>query len=161
MAVSGVEFDRSMRTLIRGSNGIRTIIFPDMLRTIRQAAFSHVKSLRKAALNEGLKVLGTDETAPNGRLYLGVFCSSGLRSVVLPSTLKKIWSYAFAYCADLKTVRFPEGLEYLGVGCFYKTGLESAEFPASIRTISQASFSECENLNAVRFAEGLEVLGTD
>lgn len=66
-AISGVEFDRHMRVLIRGSNGIRTIIFPSMLRTVRQAAFCEVKSLRKVVLNEGLEVLGTDELAPDGK----------------------------------------------------------------------------------------------
>ena len=71
---------------------------------------------------------------------------SGLRDVVLPSTLKRIEYCAFMGCKNLKAVRFPEGLEYLGVGCFYRTGLESVEFPASLRTISQASFSECESL---------------
>ena len=34
IAVSGVEFDRSMRMLFGGSDGIRTIIFPSMLRTV-------------------------------------------------------------------------------------------------------------------------------
>ena len=58
--ISSVGFDRGMKTLLRSSEGTRTIIFPSMLRTIRQGAFCSVKSLRKAVINEGLKVLGTD-----------------------------------------------------------------------------------------------------
>ena len=34
IAVSGVEFDRNMRVLFGGSEGVRTIIFPSILRTV-------------------------------------------------------------------------------------------------------------------------------
>ena len=120
-----------------------------------------MKSLRKAVLNEGLEVLGTNELTPDGKLYPGVFFVSGLRDVKFPSTLKRIEYRAFMGCWNLKTVRFPEGLEYLGVACFSITDLESVDFPASLRTISQEAFFQCENLKSARFAGGLEVLGTD
>ena len=125
-----------MRTLFRSSDDIRTIIFPDMLRTVYQSALCGVKSLRKAVLNEGLEVLGENELTPDGELYCGVFEESGLRDVVFPSTLKRIEYCAFIKCRNLKAVCFPEGLEYLGIACFAGTGLENVEFPASLRTIS-------------------------
>ena len=161
ITISGVEFDRGMRTLFGGSEGVRTIIFPSMLRTVRQGAFYKIKSLLKAVMNEGLEVLGTDEFKPDGDWYSGVFQKSGLRDVVFPSTLKRIEDCAFDDCEDLKTVRFPERLEYLGRFCFSNTGLKSVDFPASLRMVSQGSFSWCKSLKSVRFAEGLEVLGTD
>ena len=159
--ISGVEFDRGMRTLFGSSEGIRTIIFPRTLKIVRQAAFCEIESLLKAVLNEGLETLGTDEFKPDGDLYSGVFQNSGLRDVKLPSTLKKIEYSVFTGCENLKAVYFPEGLEYLGTFCFLQSGLESVDFPASLRTISQGSFSLCESLKTARFAEGLEVLGTD
>ena len=79
----------------------------------------------------------------------------------LPSTLKRIEHRVFAGCKDLKVVRFPERLKYLGKFCFSQSGLESVDFPASLRTVSQGSFSQCKNLRSVKFAEGLEALGTD
>ena len=158
--ISGVKFDRGMKTLFEGPDGIRTIIFPSMLRTVRQIAFCGVKSLLKAVLNEGLEVLGENRPLPNNELIVGVFEGTGLKDVKLPSTLKKIECFTFAGCKNLKTVELPEGLEYLGVSCFAGTGLESVEFPASLRTISQASFSHCQSLRSARFAEGLETLGT-
>ena len=33
--VSGVEYNRDMETILGGSDGIRTIIFPNMVRTVR------------------------------------------------------------------------------------------------------------------------------
>ena len=47
-----------MRLLFGGSDGVRTIIFPSMLKTVKQTAFYNLKSLRKAVMNEGLEVLG-------------------------------------------------------------------------------------------------------
>ena len=159
--ISGVEFDRGMIILFGGPDDLRTIIFPSMLRTVRQAAFYGIESLRKVALNEGLEVLGTDELTPDGELCSGVFCLSGLRDVKFPSTLKRIEYCTFMGCENLKVICFPERLEYLGTDCFSSTGIESVEFPASLRTVSQSSFSYCENLKTAKFAEGLEVLGAD
>ena len=106
-------------------------------------------------------MLGTDELKPDNELYLGAFEKSGLRDVKLPSTLKRIEHRVFTGCKNLKVVRFPERLEYLGKFCFSQSGLESVDFPASLRTISQGSFSQCKNLRSAKFAEGPEALGTD
>ena len=62
-----------MKMLIRGSKGIRTITFPRTIKIVRQAALCEIESLLKAVLNEGLEALGTDELAPNGKRYPGVF----------------------------------------------------------------------------------------
>ena len=49
-----------------GSWGIRTMIFPEMVKTVRQGAFRGVKSLKSVVLNEGLEVLGTDDSDEEG-----------------------------------------------------------------------------------------------
>ena len=135
-----------MKTLFGGSEGVRTIIFPRTIKIVRQAAFCEIESLLKVVMNEGLETLGTDELTLDGNLYLSVFQGSGLRSVVFPSTLKRIEYCAFAGCKNLKTVCLPNRLESLGVGCFSETGLKSVKFPPSLRTISQDSFSWCKSL---------------
>ena len=43
------------------------------MRTIHQNAFCYCKRLKKAVLNEGLEVLGTDEYTEDGKMYYGVF----------------------------------------------------------------------------------------
>lgn len=55
-------------------------------------------------LNEGLQTLGTKEYEYDGKPLLGVFYSSAVESVVLPSTLRKIELCAFADCANLMSV---------------------------------------------------------
>lgn len=79
-----------MKTVFGASDGIRTVVFPDMVNTIRQGAFNKIGSLRSVILNEGLETLGTDEYKSDGKGYLGVFQESGLRRVRLPPTLRRI-----------------------------------------------------------------------
>ena len=43
--VSGVEFDRGMKTLLRSSDSIKMITFPRTIKIVRQAAFSCMRSL--------------------------------------------------------------------------------------------------------------------
>ena len=59
--ISGVEFGRDMKMVFGGPDDIRTIIFPKMVKIIRQGSFRDVESLRSVVLNEGLETLGTEE----------------------------------------------------------------------------------------------------
>ena len=51
-------------------------------------------------------------------VFCGVFMSSALESVELPSTLKRIECCTFSQCKNLKVVELPDRLEYIGRECF-------------------------------------------
>jgi hypothetical protein len=63
--------------------------------------------------------------------------------VSLPSTLKSILTYAFAYPGDLNTIVFPESLLEIGVQAFLGAGLWPVHIPASLRSIENAAFAGC------------------
>ena len=128
-------------------SGLESIATPPSVRTIHQGAFYKCQRLRKAVLNEGLEVLGTDEYPESSEC--GVFQDSALKSVKLPSTLRRIEHCAFADCADLKSVVLSDGVEYIGRAAFARSGLQSFTRPASLRTICQDTFSECRNIRTV------------
>lgn len=157
--VSGVEFSRSMDTVLGGPDDIRTMIFPNMVKIVRQGAFYCVKSLQSVVLNEGLEVLGTDEYQPDGMWYSGVFQESGLRRVRLPSTLRRIEYDVFEACKHLERVDLPDGLEYVGKKSFRASALGSVRFPPGLKTIDDCAFAACKELRSVKFAEGLEQIG--
>ena len=46
ITVSGVEYSPDMTKILGGSDGIRTIIFPKIIKTIRQKSFYGVEALR-------------------------------------------------------------------------------------------------------------------
>ena len=99
-------------------SGVKRVDLPSSTREIGAEAFAKCVNLLIVQLNEGLKVLGTDEFTLGDKQYLGVFQGSGLRDIVFPSTLKRVEYRTFAGCGNLKAIEFPDGLEYLGEHCF-------------------------------------------
>lgn len=73
IVVAGAEFSRNMKEIFGGPDNIRTMIFPNTVRTVRQGAFRGIKSLKSVMLNEGLETLGTDECSLDQRTCCGVF----------------------------------------------------------------------------------------
>ena len=98
---------------------------------------------------------------PEGVIEIGhkAFCKTKIKEVVLPSTLKKISSFAFSECRYLKRVTLPDGLESLGFYSFADTGLEDINFPSSLMKIDNSAFQntpffgKIANENFVIFAE--------
>ena len=58
-------------------------------------------------LNEGLEKLGEN-----------AFYSSGIESIRLPSTLKRIEAKTFYGCKNLRSIEIPDNVEYVREGCF-------------------------------------------
>ena len=79
---------------------------------------------------------------PEGVVEIGhkAFCETKIKEVVLPSTLKKISSFAFSDCRYLKQVTLPEGLEELGFYALSDTAIEEINFPRSLRYIDDSVF---------------------
>ena len=126
------------------ASGLESIATPLSTRIIHQGAFCRCQNLKKAVLNRGLEVLGTDEYL-DGEMYLGVFEDSALEHVEFPSTLKRIEYSAFKKCKGLAAVQLPDGLETIGMYAFSGSGLESVTTPRSVMTIHQGAFFECHH----------------
>ena len=62
-------------------------------------------------------------------------------SITIPSSIKKIESYAFYDCSELKSVTLPSSLTTIGDNAFYEcTELSSIKFPSSIKNIGESAF---------------------
>lgn len=85
---------------------------------------------------------GEVSVVPEGVVEIGhkAFCETKIKEVVLPSTLKKISSFAFSDCHYLKQVTLPEGLEELGFYALSDTAIEDINFPRSLRYIDDSVF---------------------
>ena len=143
IAVSGAQFSRNTGAVFGGPNDAETIIFPSTIRTVRQGAFSKAPSLRAVILNEGLKILGTDEYKPDETRYFGVFEESALELVDLPHTLKRSEYNTFKGCTRLKSIKLPERPEYIGKYCFKGSALEGVYLLSTLKTINEHAFYKC------------------
>ena len=76
--------------------------------------------------------------------------------VILPDTVTRIGSAAFAYCRDLRRINTPASLKEVGNGAFmYCLSLESFELPDSVEKIGKCAFAYCESLTKFRIPRGL------
>ena len=97
------------------------------------------------------------------------FRNSGLESFVAPKGLRTVHQGAFYKCEHLKTVKFNEGLEVLGMGeqpdsmdlngVFEESAVENVELPSTLRVIEYDAFMDCKNLKNVQLPEKLEYVG--
>ena len=74
-----------------------------------------------------------------------------LKKIIIGNTLKKIDSYSFYGCKNLKEIDFSNTiLEEIDDSCFrYCTSLKSIHLPLSIKSIKEDVFENCTNLKYV------------
>ena len=108
-------------------------------KTVGSQAFVDCRNLTAIRFGESLKGIGSQ-----------AFLRTGLKSLVLPSSLRAVYSSAFQDCASLESVRFESGAR---IGDDVKwTALSATHWNPSI-------FSGCTNLKSVVFSEGQEYVG--
>ena len=75
---------------------------------------------------------------------------SGLKTIIIPGTVKEIGENAFTNNADLTRVVLQEGIEIIGKEAFKQcNNLTTIELPESLRSIEMSGFEECSKLNNV------------
>lgn len=98
-------------------------------------------SVENLVVEEGVTALGA---------YM--FYYTSLSSVSLPSSLKKIGSFAFAGIHALTGITLPEGLETISNSAFYLCrNLESIKIPSGVTSIGESAFNYCSSLSSLEF----------
>ncbi len=108
--------------------------------------------------------------------------NSDIKSVILPSGIKQISDSAFYNCMALSSVKFNEGLTFIGQNAFTKTAITEVALPSTLTDagyafsgckITKASFAEgatkvpsrifqnCELLTEVSLPKTVELIGDD
>lgn len=123
----------------------------------------------------------TDLVIPEGYDEIGAeaFYISDITAIEIPSTVREIGAYAFAYCCRLRQVKFVEGsvleeigdcafanclqlrqvsfaedskLEEIGTRVFYNAALTEISLPSSLKRINSFTFDD-SNLEKVIFGK--------
>lgn len=125
-----------------GCTSLNEVVLSDKVKTIREKAFMGCTALEAIDFPEGL-----------GTIERYAFSQSGLKSLTLPNTVKKIGDYAFNECKGLASLTLSNTLDSIGESAFYQCPLTAIEFPASIRSIGSSAFYGT-NLESVVFTKG-------
>ena len=122
--VSGTEFNRNMAEVVRGTDGTKTLTFPNTIKTVQKDAFQRISSLGSVLLNDGLEVIGD-----------AAFRGTGLRAVRFPATMREIDTEAFCFCTMLRSVEIQRdgGLERVGDLAFYRTATDQIVLPSTLK----------------------------
>ena len=84
-----------------------------------------------------------------------------LRSIELPTRLKKIGTGAFQNCISLEISSFPTSLDSIGSKAFYNcTALREVKLPNAVRTIGSFAFAGCTSLKKITLPTGANSIGS-
>ena len=121
-----------------GKKSLTSIVFPDVLKSIRSRAFADTGLKHSLNIPEGVVDIGYDAFARCD--FTGV--------LTLPSTLKKIGGYAFKECCFICPLNLPDGIEEIEYGCFeecrYLYG--NLILPSHLKKMGTYAFSGCIGL---------------
>lgn len=83
-----------------------------------------------------------------------------VRSIILPNTITRIGSYAFAYCSGLTEFVIPASVAVIEEGAFYNcTGLTTMSIPNNINILNNRIFYNCNRLVSIELNENIEKIG--
>ena len=89
----------------------------------------------------------------------GTFCKTGIRSISLPSTLRRL-GMAFRDCNMLESIRIPEGVTEIEEDTFKNCErLRDVTLPSTLVRIGRYAFSGCEDLAQIRIPDTVTEIG--
>lgn len=173
---------------------LASIPLPDNIETLEEGAFYNCKSLASIHIPKALTVIPKDAFVGckfdaveihNGirEIKDGAFCATGLKSIVIPETLRELGREVFMNCVDLvsvqlpnnmielptsifrgcknlKTIHIPEGVTTIGQYAFAETGFDNIDMiPKGVKYLNYA-FMNCPNMTTVKIPEGTEFISS-
>lgn len=169
--VNGVAFVTAIGERAFDECSMTSVTIPSTIISIGTYAFSYCRGLTEIVLPDNLTYLGnrvfmccnnlTTINIPQGitSIYEHTFYACGFTSLIIPSHITRIETYAFYYSHKLTDVKFEDNsqLEYLGQGAFGECDiLESVELPSSLKTIDKGAFYKCVKLNNIAIPENVK-----
>lgn len=129
--------------------GLSEINIPSTVREIGSSVFSYDARLNcQLTIPEGVEVIQ----------YQSFYECRGLTMApILPSTLKRIETHAFAN-TSIEDITFPSNLEVIDMCAFQSTAIKSAHLPDSCISLGMAAFQLCINLTELTLPLHLETI---
>ena len=116
----------------------------------------------------------TDEEIPDGVTVIGQFAfvdergwermlleceeydAPPLEHLAIPESVRRIETYALAYCMNLKKLSIPDGVTCIEARAFEGCeSLKSVKLPAGLRTLGESAFFLCEKLRKIAIPSGV------
>lgn len=154
-----------------GCTNLSEITIPSSLKTIGNRAFYNCEKITEVTLPEGLVSIGEyafyctskgvyNYSRPANRGMSTGIVGGQIKALNLPSSLRSLGQYAFAYQTELQSLVIAEGLTSIGSNAFYYCqNLKEVSLPTTLGVINSEVFSKCTSLDSLTFPEGLKTIG--
>lgn len=150
-----------------GCKALSSVTLPSKLKSIGNGAFQQCAALESITLPDGLESLGNDYFVGSGRgdmySHNWTFNFSGLRSIIIPGSVRCIPNLCFENCRNLESVTIKEGVKTIGVGAFryaaYENNPLTISIPESVDSIYSAAFVRC-NAKSIDIPQSVVFLGS-
>ena len=88
------------------------------------------------------------------------FREIGIKSIILPRSLKSIGVRAFQGCSSLQSITLPESVTSIGVNAFRVcSSLQSITLSESVTSIGDGAFAYCSSLQSITIPESVTYIG--
>ena len=136
------------------NSDLETIELPSTLKEIGRAAFFYCH-LTKITIPEGVEIIDDFAFSDCDRL----------KTVVLPSTLKKINFCAFGSTSSLEDITIPGSVEFIESNAFNESGIKVLSFNEGserfVTTIADSAFSSCTRLKTIELSSSIGDISND
>jgi len=90
-----------------------------------------------------------------------IFNLTDLTEVVFPKGLTNIQSYAFDTCSQLKSIELPSSLKKISSHAFYDCGMQSVKLPEGFEELEAYAFEDCQAMSYVVIPKSLTKIDKD
>lgn len=145
-------------------SAIESISIPSKVEKIQNGWCRHADKLKKILISPSNKhfcyfvqkvIIEKTKTYYD---YL-IFARHDIKSIIIPSFIKKIGSDSFSFCKDLENVYFTDDSQLVSIECnaFYCSSLRNIVIPMHVFEIGGNAFYSCEKLKKVEFSTNCEL----
>ena len=157
-----------------GNEAVTTVVLPETLTTIGDAAFSEMPALTKVEVKSTAELaIGTDaflmsellaEVVLPEEVSLVVgdnaFAGTGFVNLDLANVNVEFGECVFAFCASLETVAWPESMIVVPNGTFMSCeSLTSVTYSGALLGIGEMAFNDCVALESATLPADLVLIG--
>ena len=102
---------------------------------------------------DGNIIIPSDVTEIGNCAYEVAYC--GIKSVVIPPSVKRIGERAFAYCERLQEIIIPAGVEIIDKEAFGDChSLKKVHISETVKFIGAGAFDDCGDIEEITVADG-------
>ena len=167
--------DNSFRFAVFDYSGLTSLVIPDGLVSIGDAALKNCENLTSVTIPDSVTSIGNmafyfckslaSITFPKNLTSIGdnafTKCES-FTTITIPKNATSIGNHTFSLCKSLASITIPNGVTSIGKKAFYRCdSLVSIALPSGIAIINQGMFDGCKSLTSVTIPNGIVTIDMD